>query len=116
MSASVPAASVSVPDVSVRRARVLGLVLMLIAVVVFLAFGLGAEPGLQSRLGMNPARGETYFRFPDLVVPSRATAIFIAAVCAFFGGIQLARGFIRGDGRPSTRRWASWCCCSSSPS
>jgi simple sugar transport system permease protein len=86
-------ASISAPAVSIRRARVLGLVFMFIAVVVFLAFGLGAESGLQSRLGMNPARGETYFRFPDIVVPSRATAIFIAAVCAFLGGIQLTRGF-----------------------
>jgi ABC-type uncharacterized transport system permease subunit len=95
VSASAAAASVTVPAVSIRRARVLGLVLLAIAAVVFVAFGLGTEPGLQSRLGMNPARGETYFRFPDLVVPSRATAIFIAAVCAFFAGIQLSRGFGR---------------------
>jgi general nucleoside transport system permease protein len=89
------AVAVAAPDVSVRRARVLGIALMLIALIVFLAFGLGAESGLQSRLGMNPARGETYFRFPDIVVPSKSTAIVIAAVCAFLGGIQLSRGFGR---------------------
>lgn len=81
--------------VSIKRARVMGILFLVIAAVVFVAFGLGAEPGLQSRLGLSPARGETYFRFPDLVLPSRATAMVIAAACAFLAGIQLTRGFGR---------------------
>ena len=73
----------------------MGILFLLIAAIVFVAFGLGAEAGLQSRLGLSPARGETYFRFPDLVLPSRATGLVIAAVCAFLGGVQLTRGFGR---------------------
>jgi ABC-type uncharacterized transport system permease subunit len=73
----------------------MGILFLLVGVLVLLAFGLGSESGLQSRLGMSPARGQTYFHFPDLVVPSRNTAIIVAAVCGFLGGTQLARGFGR---------------------
>lgn len=78
---------------SVRRARIMGILFILIGVLIFLAFGLGTEGGVQSRLGMNPAREETLVRLPDIVVPSAATAYAIAAVCMFLGGVQLARGF-----------------------
>jgi simple sugar transport system permease protein len=90
---SAAATAVAVRTVSVRRARVLGIVFLLAGVLVLVAFGLGIESGLQSRLGLNPARGETFFRLPDLVLPSRGTAFAIAAICGFLGGIQLTRGF-----------------------
>jgi ABC-type uncharacterized transport system permease subunit len=90
---SAAATAVAVRTVSVRRARVLGIVFLLVGVLVLVAFGLGIESGLQSRLGLNPARGETFFRLPDLVLPSRGTAFAIAAICGFLGGIQLTRGF-----------------------
>jgi general nucleoside transport system permease protein len=86
---------VAVRTVSVRRARVTGIVFLAIGAVALLAFGLGSEPGLQSRLGLSPARGETSFRFPDLVIPSRGTAGVVAGVCGFLGGVQLTRGFGR---------------------
>jgi general nucleoside transport system permease protein len=89
------AATLARPAVSIRRARVMGILFLLVGVLVLVVFGLGSEPGLQSRLGMSPARGETYFRFPDLVVPSRNTAIIVAAICGFLGGRQLAKGFGR---------------------
>jgi simple sugar transport system permease protein len=73
----------------------MGILFLVVAAVVFVAFGLGVEPGLQSRLGLSPPRGDTYFRFPDLVLPSRGTAVLVAAICAFLGGVQLARGFDR---------------------
>ena len=78
---------------SVRRARVMGILFILIGVLIFVAFGLGADGGVQSRLGMNPVREETFVTLPDLVVPSAATAYTLAVVCMFLGGIQLARGF-----------------------
>jgi ABC-type uncharacterized transport system permease subunit len=87
------ATTVAGPTVSLRRARVLGVVFLLVGALVLVAFGLGIESGLQSRLGLNPARDETFFRLPDLVLPSRGTAFAIAAICGFLGGIQLARGF-----------------------
>lgn len=89
------ATTLAVPAVSVRRAQVLGILFLLVGVFVLLAFGLGAESGLESRLGLNPARGETFFRLPDLVVPSRGSAVVIAAVCGFLGGWQLSKGFGR---------------------
>jgi ABC-type uncharacterized transport system permease subunit len=89
------ATTLAVPAVSVRRAQVLGILFLLVGAFVLLAFGLGAEAGLQSRLGLNPARGETFFRLPDLVVPSRGSAVVIAAVCGFLGGWQLSKGFGR---------------------
>ena len=92
MSALVPSAAVA-PSVSIRRARVMGIVFILTGVVIVLVFGLGADPGAQSRLGLNPTRGETFVHLPDLVVPSQATAYALAAVCFFLGGLQLAKGF-----------------------
>jgi general nucleoside transport system permease protein len=89
------AATVARPSLSIRRARVMGVFFILVGILVLMAFGVGAESGLQSRLGLSPARGATYFRFPDVVVPTRDTAVIIAAVCGFVGGIQLARGFGR---------------------
>jgi ABC-type uncharacterized transport system permease subunit len=89
------ATTLAIPGGSVRRARVMGILFLLVGVLVLLAFGMGAEPGLRSRLGLSPARGETFFRLPDLVVPSRASAILIAGVCGFLGGWQLSKGFGR---------------------
>jgi simple sugar transport system permease protein len=83
----------AVQGTSVRRARVMGVLFVLVGVVILVAFGLGSDPGVESRLGLNPARGDTFFTLPDLVVPSAETAYALAAVCMFLGGIQLARGF-----------------------
>jgi ABC-type uncharacterized transport system permease subunit len=83
----------AVPAVSLRRARVMGVVFLVIGVVIFVWFGLGTESGVQTRFGLNPARGETFFHLPDLVVPSRAALFVIAVACAFGGGYQLAKGF-----------------------
>jgi general nucleoside transport system permease protein len=82
-------------SVSVRRARVIGVAFLLVGALVLVAFGLGVQSGLRSRLGLNPARGNTFFRLPDLVVPSKGTAFAIAGICGFLGGIQLAKGFGR---------------------
>lgn len=83
----------AVRGTSVRRARVMGILFILVGVLILVAFGLGTDPGDQSRLGLNPARGDTLFTIPDLVVPSAGTAYALAAVCMFLGGVQLARGF-----------------------
>jgi simple sugar transport system permease protein len=78
---------------SLLRARVMGILFIGIGVVILVAFGLGSDPTLESRLGLNPARGDTFFTLPDLVVPTAGTAYVLAAVCMFLGGVQLARGF-----------------------
>ncbi len=81
------------PTVSFRRARVMGIVFILVGILILVAFGIGTEAGAQSRLGLNPARTETFFHLPDLVVPSEGTAYALGAVCLFLGGLQLSRGF-----------------------
>ena len=78
---------------SVTRARVMGFVFLALGVAAAWWFGLGAEPGTSSTFGLN---GRTAaIRLPELVLPTRASALFLAAVCAFLGGMQLARGFGR---------------------
>ncbi len=78
--------------VSVTRARVLGILFIVIAVAIALLFGRGTAGGVESRFVLNPPRGDA-ISLPDLVVPSAATAWVIAVVCAFLGAIQLSRGF-----------------------
>ncbi len=80
--------------VSVTRARVLGVLFLVAAVAILILFGLGAEPGISSRFQLNQVGGVSQaWRLPDLVIPSRNTAMLLAAACAFLGGIQLTRGF-----------------------
>jgi simple sugar transport system permease protein len=86
---------VAVPRTSNRRAQVTGIVFMLVGLVIFLGFGLGTKSGVDTRFGLNPARGDTFFRLPDLVVPSQTALYVIAVVCVFTGGYQLAKGFGR---------------------
>jgi ABC-type uncharacterized transport system permease subunit len=89
------AGTVAAPPVSIRRARVLGLFFLLVAVLIALVFGLGSQSGLHSRFQLNEVRNATAVHVPDLVIPSRAGAFLIAGICAFLGGIQLTRGFGR---------------------
>jgi ABC-type uncharacterized transport system permease subunit len=84
---------IAAPGASLRRARVMGILFILVGVLILVAFGLGSDPGVESRLGLNPARGDTFFTLPDLVVPTAETAYTLAAVCMFLGGVQLSRGF-----------------------
>lgn len=89
---SVAAGTLGRARVSVTRARVLGILFLILAAAAALLFGLGASAGVESRFVLNPGRGGAV-SVPDLVVPSRATAWLLAAVCAFLGGVQLTRGF-----------------------
>jgi general nucleoside transport system permease protein len=70
-----------------------GIVFLVVGIAIFLWFARGTKSGVQTRFGLNPARGRTYFDLPDIVVPSQTALFIIAAICAFAGGYQLARGF-----------------------
>ncbi|MGZ8612130.1 MAG: ABC transporter permease [Actinomycetota bacterium] len=91
---SAAAETVDRREVSVTRARVLGIFFVGVAVLIALLFGLGASGGVDSTFVLNASQDET-ISLPDLVVPSSATAWVIAAVCGFLGGVQLTRGFGR---------------------
>jgi simple sugar transport system permease protein len=89
------AVSPVVPTTTTRRATVVGIVFLVVGLAIFLWFALGTKSGVQTRFGLNPARGKTFFDLPDIVVPSQTTLFVIAAICAFAGGYQLAKGFGR---------------------
>ncbi len=78
---------------SPKRERVLGFVFIGLALAIFWWFALGSESGLSSSFGLS--EGGELVELPDLDLPARGTAIFLAAIAAFLGGIQLARGFGR---------------------
>ncbi|MGH2753144.1 MAG: ABC transporter permease [Actinomycetota bacterium] len=82
-----------ITHISRRRARVLGFVFLGLALAILWFFGFGAEGGLDSTFGLNS--GDQAAELPDLTLPARGTAMFLAAVAGFLGGIQLARGFGR---------------------
>ena len=71
----------------------MGVLFILTGLLIGLVFGAGADAGVESRLGLNPSRGDTFFGLPDIVVPSAGTAYVLSAVCLFLGGMQLVRGF-----------------------
>ncbi len=76
----------------VRRARIVGIVLLVMAGAVLWLFATGVEGDSTFRL---TRPGDRFADFPDLVVPSAATSYLMAVVLAFMGGIQLARANVR---------------------
>ena len=70
----------------IRRARILGIVYLLLAAVVYFFFALGTEGDVTFKLGDQP--GDL-----DFTVSAQVLATFTAVVFAFLGGIQLTKGF-----------------------
>jgi len=73
------------------RQRILGIVYLLLAVGMVLAFGLSVEVDDTSSFGLTAPTAP--IALPNLVVPSATTAYLLAAVVAFAGAVQLTRGF-----------------------
>jgi len=71
----------------------MGVFFFLLAVSAAWLFGAGSDSGVDSRFGLDAP--DTVVKVPDLVLPSRPTALLIALVCAFLGGVQITRGFGR---------------------
>lgn len=70
----------------VRRARIIGITYLLLAVLVYFLFAVGTEGDVTFRLGEQP--GDL-----DWTVSASALASFAAIVFGFLGGAQLTRGF-----------------------
>jgi hypothetical protein len=79
--------------VSIQRARVFGILFVVLAGAIVWWFGLGSESGVDATFGLDAP--DTFVSVPDLVLPARGTSFVLAAVCAFLGGVQLTRGFGR---------------------
>ena len=75
-----------------RRARNIGVTLVVLAAFVLYAFAYGSigEGSATFRL-VRPT--DRFADFPDLVVPSAGMAFIIAAILGFLGAYQLSRGF-----------------------
>jgi simple sugar transport system permease protein len=76
-----------------KRATVVGIVLILLAVFTFWAFGLGVAGGLESTFNLSLPGA----RFEDLswVVDSRTVGFIVALVLAFLGGLTLRRSHVK---------------------
>lgn len=70
----------------VRRARIIGITYLLLAVVVYFVFAAGTEGDVTFRFGQRP--GDL-----DWTVSASALATFAAIVFGFLGGVQLTKGF-----------------------
>ncbi len=79
--------------ISLKRVRVTGVLFIVLGMAIAWLFGFGSEGGLESSFGLNGR--DQAFELPALVLPSRATALLLAAVSAFLGAVQLTRGFGR---------------------
>lgn len=88
---SAVAATPLITPAAIRRARVMGIIFLLIGVMVLFVFSFGADAGSQASFGLS--RGPDRFQVPDATVPVRGFNTLIAALCLFFGGYQLTRGF-----------------------
>jgi general nucleoside transport system permease protein len=85
------ALSAARPTRRLRRQQLFGLVYLAIAAFILVAFGMGAHAA-SSTFDLNPPRG-VQVRLPLLTLPSAATAMALAGLCAFLGAVQLVRGF-----------------------
>jgi general nucleoside transport system permease protein len=82
----------NVIPISTRKSQVLyGSVLIGVGLLIFLLFGLNTEAGVTTTFGTNLA-GTEAVTIPDIVLPSQATVILMAAVAVFIGAFHLARG------------------------
>jgi general nucleoside transport system permease protein len=73
------------------RQRALGILYLLVAAAMVVAFGVSAEAGAQSTFALTPATAA--IKLPNLVLPSAGTVYLLAGVVTFAGAIQLTRGF-----------------------
>jgi simple sugar transport system permease protein len=90
------AATLPAGQVSVTRARVLGIFFLALAAFMAVAFGAGPPPGAHALFGLNQVGGKAIaIHVPDLTVPVRTAAFVLAVICAFLGVTQMTRGFGR---------------------
>lgn len=79
---------------AVARRRTLGVFFLVVAAAIAGLFGNNVSDGVVAHFVLN-LQSSSAIPIPDLVVPVRATAFGLAAVCAFLGAVQVVRGFER---------------------
>ena len=78
---------------SQARSTTYGILFLLTGLLVFLLFARSTSPGQISAFDLTPRGATPAIPVPPLRLPTRATLYAFAAICAFVGGWQLARGF-----------------------
>ncbi len=73
------------------RQRILGIIYLLVATAMVIAFALSVEPADSSTFTLTPANAR--ITVPNLVLPSALAIYVLAAAVAFAGAVQLTRGF-----------------------
>jgi general nucleoside transport system permease protein len=79
---------------AVARRRTLGVFFLVVAAAIAGLFGNNVSDAVVAHFVLN-LQSSSAIPVPDLVVPVRATAFGLAAVCAFLGAVQVVRGFER---------------------
>src|SRR3990172_8541203 len=74
-----------------RTRTAYGVTLIVFGLLIFFAFGLNTQAGVQTVFGMNLAASQA-IPIPDLIVPSQALVYVCAFILVFLGAFQLARG------------------------
>ena len=75
-----------------RRSIASGVILLLIGLSIFFLFGLGGDPELTTKFGLN-ASGSNAIKIPDLVLPSMMMIYLLSGIAVFLGAAHLMRGF-----------------------
>ena len=86
-----PGATIIRTPAEIRRARVLGILYLVLAAFVFLVFTLGSPSGSVASFGLS--RATDAVSVPNAEVPVRGFTTFAALAFGFLGAYQLARGF-----------------------
>ncbi|MFO7742405.1 MAG: ABC transporter permease [Anaerolineae bacterium] len=83
--------------ISQTRTITYGILFLATGLLIFLLFARGATPDQTSSFGLTPIRDVTTIFLAPLQLPTRTALYVFAAICAFVGGWQLARGFRRAN-------------------
>jgi simple sugar transport system permease protein len=73
------------------RQRVLGVLYLLLAVIIFFYFSRSIDPAAVTKFGLSTSSAEV--QLAPWLLPSATTLYVLAIIAAIFGGIQLSRGF-----------------------
>ena len=76
-----------------RKAIAYGVFFLVVAAAILAFFVMNSTPGMESTFKLNPVTKEKIIKVPDLVLPTRAILIALAAIVGALGLYQILRGF-----------------------
>ncbi len=76
-----------------RKAIAYGVFFLVVAAAILAFFVMNSTPAMESTFKLNPVTKEKIIKVPDLVLPTRALLIALAAIVGALGLYQILRGF-----------------------